>query len=133
MLPAGESWETDGNEGEGFDDDDDDFDFDEHDNTNDDDDFSPTRMVEEYQKWIKAVDKTVQALEKKQKSLQNELEKAEQLQGYTARADLLKSNLYLFTPGVRTATVQDWEQDGAEVEVTLDDAHDSATDEVEAL
>lgn len=144
---GGESWESDGeDDNDGDDDDDREVSVGLDDNgvssqrigsdedDNDDDDKDSSQLEEEYQKWIAVVNKTIKALQKKQKSLQTELEKAEQLQAYTARADLLKANLFMFTPGVRTATVQDWEKDGALVELTLDDeSYHSATEEVEAL
>lgn len=134
---GGESWESNDNDNN-----DDDADLY---SSNDDDESAPLqeevddsneasqKLVEEYEKWIQAVNKAVKSLQKKEKSLRSEMQKAEQVQGYTARADLLKSNLWMFTPGVKTATVQDWEHDGASIELTLDDSYQSATDEVEAL
>lgn len=91
-------------------------------------------LLEEYQDWSKALKKTVKALEKKRKSLQLEYDKAQGAEDTVARAQLLVSNLYLFTPGVKTATVQDWENDGAEVELTLNHAkYASANEEADAL
>jgi len=136
-----ESWETGGEDDDDGDDDDREVSVGLDDNGvssqrigSDEDDKDSSLLEEEYRKWIAVVNKTIKALQKKQKSLQTELEKAEQLQAYKARADLLKANLFIFTPGVRSATVQDWENDGALVELTLDDeSYHSATEEVEAL
>lgn len=90
-------------------------------------------LLQEYQDWSKALNKAVKALEKKRKSLQSEYQKAQGVEDTVARAQLLVSNLYLFTPGVKTATVQDWESDGAEVELTLNPKYSSANEEADAL
>ncbi|CAJ1964251.1 unnamed protein product [Cylindrotheca closterium] len=90
-------------------------------------------LLEEYQDWSKALKKAVKALEKKRKSLQSEYEKAQGVEDTVARAQLLVSNLYHFNPGVKTATVQDWENDGAEVELTLNPKYASANEEADAL
>ena len=73
-------------------------------------------VLEEYKMWTKAVEKAVKALGKKRKSLESELAKAEGAEKTAARAQLLVSNLYMFQDGVKTATVNDWENDGKEVE-----------------
>lgn len=91
-------------------------------------------LMEEYKMWTKAVEKAVKALGKKRKSLESELAKAEGAEKTAARAQLLVSNLYMFQDGVKTATVNDWENDGQEVELTLDsDNYDSASAEADAL
>lgn len=90
-------------------------------------------LLQEYEDWSKALENAVKALEKKRNSLQVEFEKAQGVEETVARAQLLVSNLYLFTPGVKTATVQDWENDGAEVELTLDPKYASANEEADAL
>ena len=91
-------------------------------------------VLEEYKMWTKAVEKAVKALGKKRKSLESELAKAEGAEKTAARAQLLVSNLYMFQDGVKTATVNDWENDGKEVELTLDsDNYDSASAEADAL
>lgn len=90
-------------------------------------------LLAEYQRWSGAVNKAIAALQKKKSSLLRELEKAEKVQGYTARANLLQTHLYMFAPRVTSATVQDWEQDGKEVVLTLDPSYDSAAAEVDAL
>mmetsp|Transcript_27649 Transcript_27649/g.57866 ORF Transcript_27649/g.57866 Transcript_27649/m.57866 type:complete len:353 (-) Transcript_27649:688-1746(-) len=103
------------------------------DNTDSDDGSSPDPFLQDFHRWLKAVTKTREALQKKSKSLSNELKKAESLEETTRRAQLLTSNMYLFTPGLRTATVNDWENDGAEVELTLDDDYHTASEEADAL
>ena len=91
-------------------------------------------VLEEYNLFMKAVQKAVQALKKKQASLQSEWEKAQSVEQTMARAQLLVSNLYLFpTPSVREATIQDWENDGNEVVLTLDPQYESASAEADAL
>lgn len=87
----------------------------------------------EYTQWKEAMEKCVRALNKKQKSLQSELEKAENVEETVRRAELITSNMYLFTPGVRTATVSNWNRDGAEEELTLGKAYSSASEEADAL
>jgi hypothetical protein len=87
----------------------------------------------EYERWMNAVEKAVGALEKKQCSLQNELEKTKHVEQTVARANLITTYIYLFRPGVTSAVVQDWENDGVEVELTLDPAYESASAEAEAL
>ena len=90
-------------------------------------------LINEYDAWSEAVNKTFGALKKKRGSLQKELDKVEKMEGTIARAQLLTSNLYMFTPGVSTAIVQDWENGGKEIELALDPAYDSASAEADAL
>jgi predicted ribosome quality control (RQC) complex YloA/Tae2 family protein len=90
-------------------------------------------LADEYHQWKEALAQCVKGLQKKQTSLQTELEKASQVEGTVQRAELITSNMYLFTPGVRTATLHDWNQDGALVECTLNGAYDSASAEADAL
>lgn len=94
-----------------------------------------TVLVEEYQIWSKSVDKAVKALGKKRKSLQSELTKAEGAESTAAHAQLLVANLYMFKDGVKTVTVNDWENDGKEVELTLDSTgkYRTAADEADAM
>ena len=107
-------------------------DFEEEDNDDEDDDIAA--LQEECRAWTKAVEKAVKALGKKRKSLESELAKAEGAEKTAARAQLLVSNLYMFKEGVKTATVNDWENDGKEVDLTLDSAnYDSASAEADAL
>lgn len=90
---------------------------------------------EEFERWNQAVNLAVRAVEKKEAALQAEWAKAQNVETLVSRAQLLVSNLYLFQPGVKTATVVDWETNGgAEVELTLDTAkYDSAAAEADAL
>ena len=91
-------------------------------------------LLGEHAAWTRAVGKAVSALEKKRTSLENELAKAEGAEATAARAQLLVSNLYLFKDGTTTtATVNDWENGGKEVELTLSGEYDSASAEADAL
>eukprot|EP00536_Pseudo-nitzschia_multiseries_P004088 jgi/Psemu1/187282/e_gw1.66.88.1 len=92
-------------------------------------------LLQDHQAWSKAVDNALRALGKKRNSLQSELTKAENVESTVARAQLLVSNLYLFQDGVKTAIVNDWENDGKEVELTLDSTgkYASASAEADAL
>lgn len=90
-------------------------------------------LLNEYNRWKEAVNGSLKVQEKKEKSLQNELRKAAKIEETVSRAQLLTSYLYLFTRGVATVTVQDWEHDGKEVELSLDPAYDSAAAEADAL
>jgi len=125
-----------------WDDDDDGYEDYDNDNDNDNDESSidgnddSAALLEEYRTWTKAVEKAVTSLGKKRKSLQSELTKAEGAETTAAHAQLLVSNLYMFQDtGVTTATVNDWENDGKEVELTLDTTgkYNSASDEADAL
>lgn len=99
-----------------------------------DDDEGNDALMEEYSLWIKAVQKALKALEKKQNSLQSEWKKAQTVEETMARAQLLVSNLYLFpSPTVREATVQDWENDGKKVLLKVDEQYESASAEADAL
>jgi len=91
-------------------------------------------LVADYESWTRAVQKATETLGKKRTSLQTELTKAEGAESTEARAQLLVSNLYHFRDGVTTATVNDWENDGKEVELTLDTKnYDSPSAEADAL
>jgi len=90
-------------------------------------------LILEYQRWKEALEKCATGLDKKQKSLQSELEKAQSMEDTIQRAELITSNMYLFTHGVRTAAVNDWNRDGIEAELTLDEVYDSASAEADAL
>jgi predicted ribosome quality control (RQC) complex YloA/Tae2 family protein len=90
-------------------------------------------LISEYMQWKDALNGCAEALEKKEASLQSELQKAEKIEETIQRAELITSNMYVFTSGVRSATVNDWNRNGMEVELTLDDAYDSASAEADAL
>ena len=124
-----DAWETDS-------DDDDDPEFDsseEKDKDPDNDNGTDDPRLSDYMQWKDALEACRKALDKKQKSLQTELEKAERVEETIQRAELITSNMYLFTPGVRSATVNDWNNDGAPVELVLNKAYDSASAEADAL
>jgi len=117
------------------------------------DDSALSALQLEHLAWSEALKEAVEALRRKRTSLENELGKAEQVEGMVKRANLITSNLYLFNvPGVMSATVIDWEattssasdndngddsqqqQEPIEVELTLDPKYDgSASAEADAL
>ena len=101
------------------------------DDNDDDDDESPSWLIE-WRTWIQAAEQCRTNLESKQKSLHRELEKAQSVEATVQRATLLTSHLYLFTPGIKSATVQDWET-GQTLELTLNPSYESASQEVDAL
>lgn len=101
----------------------------EHEESNDEYSF----LLREYEAWSNAVKHVYKKLEKKHKSLQAESTKAQNVEKTMERAQLLVSNLYLFPKGTLSAMVPDWENDGVEVEVTLDPQFESASAEAEAL
>eukprot|EP00529_Nitzschia_sp_RCC80_P025441 CAMPEP_0113489154 /NCGR_PEP_ID=MMETSP0014_2-20120614/26384_1 /TAXON_ID=2857 /ORGANISM="Nitzschia sp." /LENGTH=526 /DNA_ID=CAMNT_0000382885 /DNA_START=247 /DNA_END=1823 /DNA_ORIENTATION=+ /assembly_acc=CAM_ASM_000159 len=118
------------------------------DDDDDDDDENPSEWMEMYEQWMSAVDGALKILKKKQTSLESEWSKAQDVETTVKRAQLLVSNLYLFTPGVTTATVVDWEAEsegdeddddssgggGVEVTLTLNTKkYDSASAEADAL
>lgn len=95
-------------------------------------------LYEEYMAWRKSLSSAQAVLDKKIQSLQRELDKAEQMEDTVARANLLTANLYLFTTGVRTTTVQNWERatdDGepATIDIAIDEKYQSASEEADAL
>jgi predicted ribosome quality control (RQC) complex YloA/Tae2 family protein len=91
-------------------------------------------LLLDHQRWTASVQSATQNLEKKRVSLQSELEKAESLEAIVARAQLITNNLYLFnSPSIKKMTVQDWENDGQEVELILNPSYDSAAAEADAL
>lgn len=101
-----------------------------------DDNFLPSEssLLLDYQKWKTSVQTAVQQQEKKRVSLQSELEKAESLEATVARAQLITNNLYMFSsPSIKKMTVQDWDNDGNEVELVLNPSYDSAVAEADAL
>ena len=110
-------------------DDDDDDDDTEDDDTEDDD---PLVLV--HAAWSSAVDKAMKGLEKKIRSLQSEYDKAQMAEAMMQRAQLIVSNMYMFSdPSIKTAQVHDWENDGVEIELTLDAQYESASAEADSL
>jgi predicted ribosome quality control (RQC) complex YloA/Tae2 family protein len=90
-------------------------------------------ILSEFHAWQKSVEQAVVSLTKKKKSLQNELQKIENIQQLQARANIITTYMFMFTGGVRSVVVQDWEQGGAEVEITLNEKFDSASEEASAI
>ena len=74
-------------------------------------------LMDEYKSWSRALDNAIKSLKKKRTSLESELKKAQGVEDTVARAQLLTSNLWAFSSGVKSATVQDWENGGVEVEL----------------
>jgi predicted ribosome quality control (RQC) complex YloA/Tae2 family protein len=103
-------------------------------------------LQEEYSSWLKAVDKQLLVLDRKRTALQNELQRVQQLQQLQSRANLITSNMYLFTsnPTQRTVLVQDWSMeldddnndsasDSRIIELTLNPKYSTASEEAAAL
>lgn len=90
-------------------------------------------LMDEYKSWSRALDNAIKSLKKKRTSLESELKKAQGVEDTVARAQLLTSNLWAFSSGVKSATVQDWENGGVEVELVLDPNYDTASAEADAL
>jgi predicted ribosome quality control (RQC) complex YloA/Tae2 family protein len=99
----------------------------------DDEDQEISGLLQEYQSWSTALNHAIKNLKKKRTSLESELQKAQGMEETVARGQLLVSNLWLFAPGVQSATIQDWEQDGQEVELMLNPQYASASAEADAL
>ena len=107
-----------------------------------DDDDDDDQVSQEYQLWLKAIDKAQKALSKKQTSLENEASKAQKIEGTVARAQLIVNNIYLFNTDNNKGnhnkeqiyTVVDWDNDGQEIELTLDTRNfESPSAEADAL
>jgi predicted ribosome quality control (RQC) complex YloA/Tae2 family protein len=91
-------------------------------------------LLDEFETWSNALNQAIENLRKKRNSLESEVVKAEGIEGTVARAQLLVSNLYLFTRGVTSAQVQDWENEGREFLLELNTKkYDSANAEADAL
>jgi predicted ribosome quality control (RQC) complex YloA/Tae2 family protein len=124
----GEEFDVDAEATDSFDDNVDNLE--EEDGDEDEDD----QLMQEFSAWSAALDKALNAMERKHTSLRSELKKAEDVEKTVTRAQLIVSNLYLFTkPSIKTAIIQDWENDGREVELILDPQYDSASAEADAL
>ncbi|KAL9191394.1 hypothetical protein ACHAXT_001100 [Thalassiosira profunda] len=93
---------------------------------------SPSSLLFEALK--KSVDASLKNLSKKSASLQRELEKAQSLEETMVRAQLIVSNLYRLPPGITSAEVEDWENDGKLVRLELNTKkYGSAQEEADAL
>jgi len=73
-----------------------------------------------FQQLSASVQKTLENALSKQSALQRELEKAKSLEETMYRANLIISNLWQLPSGTERAVVQDWENDGKEIELILD-------------
>jgi len=126
----------------------------ENDNTNsasnDDENHEPYNEVVLFaQRLQRSIERTKSTITKKNNSLQNELDKAKNLEQIMKRANLIISNLYQFsgTGAIEskdgnnnnnsdgsTFIVQDWENDGEEIELVLNTKeYDSPQEEADAL
>lgn len=82
----------------------------------------------------KAVSKCLKAINKKNASLQRELDKAESLEATMARANLIISNLYRLPAGTTSIEVEDWDNGGELVTLELNTKdYSSAQEEADAL
>ena len=110
-----------------------DYDDDDGDDSAESSSSSLSPLLEDYDAWTKAVDSACEKLRKKQRSLESEAVKAQNVETTVVRAQFLVSNLYLFPRGTTSAMVPDWENGGEEVAVTLDPQYESASAEADAL
>jgi hypothetical protein len=86
------------------------------------------------ERLYQALNQSQKAITKKRNSLQKELDKAKQLEETMKRANLIVANLYQLQPGTDKAMVQDWDQDGMEVEIIFNTKdYSSPKDEADAL
>lgn len=110
---------------------DEDDDEDTQDEEDEEDEDDPVREL--FETLDSSLTKATNALTRKRDALQKELDKAKSLEDTMARANLLISNLYQLPSGTKSAIVQDWENDGVEIEITLSDEYNSAQEEADAL
>lgn len=127
------SWSNEDEEEEEHDDEGDGMEDQEDDSFNENIEELYSPLMEEYDAWYQALEQALQKLEKKHKSLESELVKAQNVEATVFRAQLLVSNLYLFPRGTKSAWVPDWDNGGVEMEVRLDPQYDSAAAEADAL
>ena len=82
----------------------------------------------------KGVSKALKAINKKNASLQRELDKAESLEATMHRANLIISNLYRLPAGTTSVEVEDWDNGGELVTLGLNTKdYSSAQEEADAL
>ena len=82
----------------------------------------------------KGVSKALKAINKKNASLQRELDKAESLEATMSRANLIISNLYRLPAGSTSVEVEDWDNGGELVTLELNTKeYSSAQEEADAL
>jgi predicted ribosome quality control (RQC) complex YloA/Tae2 family protein len=132
------TWET--TDSEEFDIDDDSFSRDDNylqsgeEEIEDDVDEEISYIDSEYRIWLDALRSSITSMERKLQSLELELKKAEDVEKTVARAQLIVSNLYLFkNPSIKTVQIQDWENGGTLVDLSLNPQYDSAQDEADSL
>ena len=95
---------------------------------------APSHSHQLHEALYQAVQSALKSIDKKTSSLQKELEKAQSLEETMSRANLIVSNLYRLTPGISSIEVEDWENDGKLVELTLNTKdYMSAQEESDAL
>jgi hypothetical protein len=104
----------------------------ESDKSNDEVEEENEPWLREYRNWFRAAEHRLQNLQNKKRSLESELEKAKSVESTVQRANYITANMYLFTQGIRSATIQDWET-GDAFELVLDSSFDSASQEADAL
>ena len=95
---------------------------------------APSHSHQLHKALYQAVQSALKSIDKKTSSLQKELEKAQSLEETMSRANLIVSNLYRLTPGISSIEVEDWENDGKLVQLTLNTKdYMSAQEESDAL
>ena len=97
-------------------------------------DNAPSYSYQLHEELYQAVQSALKSIYKKTSSLKKELEKAQSLEETMSRANLIVSNLYRLTPGISSIEVEDWENDGKLVQLTLNtNDYSSAQEESDAL
>ena len=117
--------------------DDDDDELDDNESQNQDTDEESAEEIDEvanlYERMRSSLEKSFQAQQRKRDALQKELDKAKSLEDTMKRANLIVSNLYQLPSGTKSAVVQDWDLDGQDVELVVNDKYSSAQEESDAL
>jgi len=109
-------------------------DFDDGDLPDDNEAPSDSRSAKLHKALTKAVSKALKSINKKNASLQRELDKAESLEGTMNRANLIISNLYRLPAGTTCVEVEDWDNGGELVTLELNTKeYSSAQEEADAL
>jgi hypothetical protein len=102
--------------------------------TDNDEEDQDNALMEEYSSWSAALEQALEGMERKRNALMSELEKAKNVEQLSHRAQLIISNLYLFTDSsVKSVLVEDWQNGGKEVVLKLDPQYESAPSEADAL
>ena len=111
--------DDDDDDNNAYDDDDDDDNNDSSDQNHDKYDTEKVNENEFSQILQQSIFKCKESITKKRNSLQKEFDKAKNLEETMKRANLIISNLYQLPPGIERAMVQDWDQNGVEVELVF--------------